>query len=276
MRGSRLSAVGRELSARWHAVFLLAILLSVVPPHTAFSFQLRDEENVPSLTQYVTDETGTLSPEQEEMLDARLKAYDDTSSNQIVVLVVNSVPGADVFSYSMAVAEKNKVGQKGKDNGIVFLVDIGDHKTWFQVGSGLEGVVTDAYASYIADQIVIPEFKSGDYYSGIDKGITALASLIAGTFHADVNRRGRSNPLRGVNPFFLLVLIVPLFRMLFWSRRYSASSRGTRSSGWFFPPFGGFGGGGFGGFGGGGGGFGGGGFSGGGGSFGGGGAGGSW
>ena len=240
-----------------------AFLLIIAVTHFAFS------QTVPSLTQFVTDEAGVLSPEQQGMLDVRLKAYQDTTSNQIVVLVVNSVPGADVFSYSMSVAEKNKVGQKGKDNGIIFLVDIGDHKTWFQVGYGLEGVVTDAYASYISNQIVIPEFKSGDYYNGIDHGITALASLIAGTFQADVNKRENSRPLDRIKPLFFLFLIVPIFRMLFWSRGYSASSRGIRSSGWFFPPFGGFGGGGGGGFGGGG-------FSGGGGSFGGGGAGGSW
>ncbi|MGO9481579.1 MAG: TPM domain-containing protein [Candidatus Kryptoniota bacterium] len=253
-------------------LFLAGFLSFAFGAHTAFSFQQYNPENVPSLTQYVTDQAGVLSPEEQGTLDARLKAYQDSTSNQIVVLVVDSVPGADVFSYSMSVAEKNKVGKKGKDNGIVFLVDIGDHKTWFQVGYGLEGVVTDAYASYISDQIVVPEFKSGDYYDGIDKGITALTALIAGTFHADVSDRGNSNPLRGVNPLFFLFLIAPVFRMLFWSRRYSASSRGARRSGWFFPPMGGFGGGGFGGFGGGGGG----GFSGGGGSFGGGGAGGSW
>lgn len=229
--------------------------------------------NVPTLTQYVTDETGSLSSEQVQALNERLKTYEDTTSNQIVVLVVNSVPQGDVFSYSVAVAEKNKVGQKGKDNGIVFLVDVGDHKTWFQVGYGLEGVVTDAYSSTIANEIVVPEFRNGDYYTGIDKGITALASLIAGTFQADVSRNNRSNPFRGFNPIFILVILAPLLRVLFWSRRYSASSRGIRSSGWFFPPFGGFGGG-FGGSGGGG--FGGGGFSGGGGGFGGGGAGGSW
>ncbi|MFZ1081651.1 MAG: TPM domain-containing protein [Candidatus Kryptoniota bacterium] len=243
-------------------LLVASFLLIGASTHFAFS------QAVPSLTQYVTDEAGVLNPEEQGMLDARLKAYEDTTSNQIVVLVVNSVPGADVFSYSMSVAEKNKVGQKGKDNGIIFLVDVGDHKIWLQVGYGLEGVVTDAYASYISNQIVIPEFKSGDYYNGIDHGITALASLIAGTFHADINQRQSSRPLGKINPFFFLFLIVPVFRMLFWSRRYSTSSRGVRSSGWFFPPFGGFGGGG--------GGFGGGGFSGGGGSFGGGGAGGSW
>ena len=264
------------MTTRWYARQIGVFILVILGPCVAFSFQENNvEKNVPTLTSYVTDETGTLTSQESGALEARLKTYEDTTSNQIVVLVVNSVPGADVFSYSMSVAEKNKVGQKGKDNGIIFLVDVGDHKTWFQVGYGLEGVVTDAYASYISNEIVVPEFRSGDYYTGIDKGITALQSLIAGTFHADVNRRDR-NPLRGVNPFFFFIFLVPLFRLLFWSRRYSATSRGVRRSGMFFPPFGGFGGGGFGGFGSGGGFGGGGGFSGGGGSFGGGGAGGSW
>lgn len=234
-------------------------------------------ENVPSLTQSVTDETGTLSSEQIGMLEARLKTYEDTTSNQIVLLLVGSVPQGDIESYSINVAEKNKIGQKEKNNGLLFLVDVGEHKVRFEVGYGLEGVVTDAYSSYIINEIVIPEFKNGDYYVGINKGITALASLIGGTFTADVSKRNNSNPLKGV-PIIFFVIIFVVFRLLFWSRRYTASSRGIRSGWLFFPLFGGFGGfrgggGGFGGFGGGGG-FGG--FSGGGGSFGGGGASGSW
>jgi len=236
-------------------------------------------KNVPALIQYVTDETGTLSSSQVEILASRLKTYDDTTSNQIVVLLVSSVPQGDIESYSINVAEKNKIGKKEKNNGLLFLVDVGDRKVRFEVGYGLEGVVTDAYSSYIINEIVIPEFKKGDYYNGIDKGITALASLIGGTFTADINKRKSSQPLGKAIPMLFIIIIFIVFRLLFWSRRYSASSHGMRSGGIFFPPFGGFGGfrgggGGFGGFGGGGGGFGG--FSGGGGSFGGGGASGSW
>lgn len=235
--------------------------------------------NVPSLTRYVNDESGTLSSEQVEILETRLKAYEDTTLNQIVLLLVNSVPEGDIESYSISVAEKNKIGQKEKNNGLLFLVDVGDHKVRFEVGYGLEGMVTDAYSSYIENEIVIPEFKNGDYYDGIDKGITALASLIGGTFTADVSKRKNADPLGKAIPTLFFLIIFVVFRLLFWSRRYSASSRGIRSGWLFFPPFGGFGGfrggGGFGGFGGGGGGgFGG--FSGGGGSFGGGGASGSW
>ncbi len=234
--------------------------------------------DIPKLTQFVTDQAGVLTQDQLAMLDDRLRTYQDSTSNQIVVLLVKSVPGGDLFDYSMSVATKNKIGQKGKDNGLLFIVDVGDRKTRFQVGYGLEPVVTDAYSEYIINEIVIPDFKKGDYYSGIDRGITALASLIGGTFHADLKKKnhnggGNFGPLI----FFLIVFLFPL---LFGNRRYGASGRGSGAGLLFLLPFlGGFGGGfrgggGFGGGGFGGGGFGG--FSGGGGSFGGGGAGGSW
>lgn len=248
-------------------IFLLLFVLVA-----AAGFTLGQE--APTLTQFVTDQAAVLTSDQVAALDSRLKTYQDTTSNQIVILIVNSVPEGDIESYSVSVAEKNKIGQKGRDNGLLFTVDVDDHKTRIEVGYGLEGVVTDAYSSYILNEIVIPEFKSGDYYGGIDKGVTALAALIGGTFHADLKKNNRG---RNFLPLIVIIFFVFIFPMLFGNRRYSASSRGIRSGWWFFPPFGGFGGfrgGGFGGFGGGGGGFGG--FSGGGGSFGGGGASGSW
>jgi len=226
-------------------------------------------QEVPALNQYVTDESGTLDQEQIRTLEARLETYEDTTSTQIVVLMVKSIPQGSIESYSIDVVEKNKIGQKEKNNGLLFLVDVGDHKVRFEVAYGLEGVVTDAYSSYIINQIVIPEFRNGDYYSGIDKGITALAALIGGTFTVDINQRTRSRPASRSIPFAFIVIIAAIFRLLFWNRRFYASSRGIRRSGVFLPPIGGFGG-----FRGGG--FGGGGFSGGGGSFGGGGASGSW
>ena len=260
-------------------LLLLVVLAAVGMSQIAFGQSSSDtSSSVPALTQFVTDQAGVLTSDQIATLNARLRTYQDTTSTQIVVLIVNSVPGGDLFDYSMSVAEKNKIGQKGKDNGLLFAVDVGDHKTRIQVGYGLEGVVTDAYSSYILNEIVIPEFKQNDYYDGINKGVTALAALIGGTFHANLKKEhgGGGNPI----PFLVIFAVMFLIPMLFSNRRYSASSRGASSGWWFFPPFGGFGGGGFGGGGfggfggGGGGGFGG--FSGGGGGFGGGGAGGSW
>ncbi|MCL4540518.1 MAG: TPM domain-containing protein [Bacteroidetes bacterium] len=260
---------------KWLPVaFLLFLSLSVV----SFAQSAQNgSTQVPKLTQFVTDQAGVLDQDQLASLDERLRTYQDSTSNQIVVLIVKSVPDGDLFDYSMSVATKNKIGQKGKDNGLLFIVDVGDHKTRFQVGYGLEPVVTDAYSEYIINEIVIPEFKKGDYYGGIDKGITALASLIGGTFHAKPKKNDNGGGNLGPLIFFLIIFLFPL---LFGNRRYGASSRGSGAGLLFLLPFlGGFGGGfrgggGFGGGGFGGGGFGG--FSGGGGSFGGGGAGGSW
>ncbi|HEY9167382.1 MAG TPA: TPM domain-containing protein [Candidatus Kryptonia bacterium] len=257
--------MNRKLLLRFF-VLVAAVLLSAV--------RISNAQSVPALSAYVTDLSGVLSSDQIQALDSRLKTYEDTTSNQIVVLIVKSVPDGDLEGYSMSVAEHNKIGQKGRDNGVLFTVDVGDHKTRFEVGYGLEGSVPDAIASYIIDELVVPDFKNGDYYSGIDKGITAMAAQIGGTFHADLKKhKGHVNAI----PILVFIFFVFIFPMLFGNRRYSASSRGTRSGWWIFPLFlGGFGGGRWGGGGFGGGGFGGGGFSGGGGSFGGGGASGSW
>lgn len=221
--------------------------------------------SVPTLTSRVTDQVGILTEDQRLFLENQLKAFEDSTSNQIAVLIIGSVPGGDIESYSIDVAEKNKLGVKGRDNGILFVIDTGDHKARIEVGYGLESVVPDAIASYIINEIAIPRFRSGEYFNGIEDAVKAIMSAIGGTFHVEKKKKHR------VPDWFVLALFIGFFLFIipavFSNRRYVASSRGYRSGWWWIPP-GGFGGGGFGG--------GGGGFSGMGGSFGGGGASGSW
>lgn len=233
------------------------------------------ELSVPILTKYVTDQTNTLTTQQIEDLEFRLKTYDDTTSNQIVILIISSLEGEDLFDYSIQVAEKNKIGRKGKDNGILILVVKDERKIRIEVGYGLEGVVPDAIASSIIRNIIAPYFKAGNYYEGLKKGIETLQDAIAGTYQAETKNENKIG--------FLTALAIITFIIIFFSiiGRIGGSSKGGwiyYSGGWHSYPkrrsswggfggFGGFGGGGFGG---------GGGFSGGGGSFGGGGASGSW
>lgn len=227
--------------------------------------------NVPTLTRYVTDQTNILTQTEIEDLEYRLKTYDDTTSNQIVVLIISTLEGEDLFDYSIQVAEKNKIGRKGKDNGILILVVKDERKIRIEVGYGLEGVVPDAVASSIIRNIIAPYFKAGNYYEGLRKGIETLQDAIAGTYQAEQKN--------GNNVGFLVAIAIILFMIIFFSIiiRIKGVSRGGwiyYGNGWHSYPkrsssWGGFGG--FGGFGGGGGGF-----SGGGGSFGGGGASGSW
>lgn len=244
-----------------------------------FSVNLYASREIPTLYRYVNDQTNTLTQIQINELEKRLKKYEDTTTNQIVVLIISSLGGEDVVDYSHRVAENNKIGQKGKDNGILILVVKNDRKIRIEVGYGLEEVIPDAVASSIIRNIMIPYFKADNYYEGLSKGIETLQHAIAGTYKVEQEENKSDG--------FIVALILIIVAIIFYSviSTFAQASRGgwkytrggwhtypKRQSGWGgFSGFGGFGGGGFGG-----GGFGGGGFSGGGGSFGGGGASGSW
>lgn len=218
---------------------------------------------VPTLTRYVTDQTNTLSPTQIQELEYRLKTYEDTTSNQIVVLFISSLEGEDLFDYSQRVAEKNRIGQKGKDNGILILVVKDDRKIRIEVGYGLEGVVPDAVASSIIRNIIVPYFKAGNYYEGLKKGIETIQDAIAGTYKAERDDDDLSGLIIGIA---IIIIIIVFFSII---GKFSSGGWVYSSGGWYSYPkrkssWSGF----SGGFGGG--------FSGGGGSFGGGGASGSW
>jgi uncharacterized protein len=219
-------------------------------------------ETVPQLSRYATDLAGVLAQQDLDRLEAFLQDYERQTSNQFVLLIVPSVE-----DYSLRVAEQNGIGKRGKDNGLLFLVAINDRAMRFEVGYGLEGVLTDALTSVIIRDIVAPEFRRGDYMAGVSAGLQAAVKAASGEFTAEDTPRSDRAEKKGGNLFGLVLFLIILFFVL-------KNRKGGRGGGIFFiGPFGGgFGGGGGGSFGGGG--FSG--FSGGGGSFGGGGSSGSW
>lgn len=219
-----------------------------------------------ALTRYVTDATGTLPPETVESLNARLAAFDGQTSTQIVVVVLSTLGGEPLEDASRRIVIGNRMGQKGKDNGVLLLVVRNDRKIRIEVGRGLEGVLTDMLANQIIRHEIVPHFKKDDYAGGIEAGVTAIMAATRNEYTADPKGEGGEGVPIGV----IIVILIIAFIM---SRMRSS---GIRRGGMFPPMGGGFGGGSFGGGGFGGGSFGGGGFSGGGGSFGGGGSSGSW
>ncbi|HYM19799.1 MAG TPA: TPM domain-containing protein [Candidatus Kapabacteria bacterium] len=248
---------------------------------------------VPKLTTRVYDETGTLSTDQKQSLEAKLAYYEDSTSTQIVVVIVNTLGGADVSDYAIQTGNQNHVGQSKKNNGIVILLAKNDHQGFIATGYGMEPTVTDAVASVIFRDILRPALRQNDYYGGISAAIDSIAAASRGEFKGtgtvvvQPRRNERGNGFIFVIVIFILIAIVRaaigtglrrtvvgaqgahhgfmsgFLSALFWSNIF----RGGGGSGSSFGGFGGgsgFSGGGFGGF------------SGGGGSFGGGGAGGSW
>ena len=143
------------------------------------------EVAVPTLTARVTDLTGTLSASQRGALEVGLQAIETRSTNQIAVLMVPSTKPETIEQYSIRVVEAWKLGQKGKDNGLLLLVAKDDHTVRVEVGYGLEGVIPDAVARQVIDGLITPRFKQGDFAGGLTAGVQQLAFLIEGRAAAE-------------------------------------------------------------------------------------------
>ena len=221
----------------------------------------------------INDYAGALTPAERERLEQKLIERERGSTNQVVVAVFRSLDGESLEDFSIRLAQAWRVGRKGLDNGVIFLVFLDDRKMRIEVGYGLEANLTDAVSSSVLRDVVAPRFREGRIADGIGAGLDAIDQAIAGTYRAPAPRAATAGARSGdyLSLIMLLVILggvgVAVIPPLFF---YRSASRGRgwtgRSSGWGGPVGGGWGGGrssgGEGGFGGGGGGFGGGGASG--------------
>ena len=220
------------------------------------------QPKVPALKLWATDLTNTLTKSELDNLNNRLKSYEDSTSNQIVSLMIPSLEGYPIEMFTYEIASKNKIGSQKNDNGVLLLISKDDRKLRIEVGYGLEGVLPDALTSSIIRNVIVPRLKSQEYYLAISDGVDAIISAIGGEYKAD-KKSSENNK-------FPIILIIVIF-IIFWTiiRKsggpflpggvYRSSGSGWGNSGWSSGGSGSFGG-----------------FSGGGGSFGGGGASGSW
>lgn len=247
---------------------LLALLLVLLTFGTMLQAQLPSPPNPPRL---VNDYSGTLSSSQISTLEHKLVAYNDSTSTQILVLLVDDLQGYSIEQYATEIGHSWGVGQEGKNNGAVILVKpkkgSESGKVTIQTGYGIEEYVTDATAKLIIEREMIPSFREDDYYTGIDNAVSVIMDLCSGKFTQDEYAKEEGIP-SWVRLLILIALIIIITRLN--NRNGQSYSGGGHRTVWI--PIGGFGGG----FGGGGG-FSSGGFGGfGGGGFGGGGASGSW
>jgi uncharacterized protein len=259
------------------AVLSLAFLSSSAPAQP---------QAPPPPRNFFTDNAGVVPGDVATRIEGTLREFEKTTSNQVLVVVADRIPEGytSVEEYTNRTAEAWRVGDKGRDNGAVLFVFVGDRKMRIEVGYGLEGALPDALASRIINDEITPSFRQGRYGEGLVAGVDAIIRATKGEYQP-IERKPTRSSGRTVLLFVLLMLFLSVGLPILGqidaiqnSRTYSGrgSMRGRRSGHWGSSGGGFFGGGG--GSWGGGGGFsgGGGGFSGGGGSFGGGGASGSW
>ena len=254
---------------RHKLTLIFGLLLVLLTFGTTLKAQLPSPPNPPRL---VNDYTGTLTAHQVNVLEHKLVAYNDSTSTQILVLLVDDLQGYSVEQYATEIGHSWGVGQQGKNNGAVILVKPKKGSERGQVnintGYGIEEYVTDATAKRIIEKEMIPAFMEDDYYTGIDNAINVIMSLCSGKFTQDEYTNEESVPT-WVTILFIILLFIILHKIS--NNKGQSYSGGGHRTVWI--PMGGFGGGGYSG----GGSFGGGGFGGfGGGGFGGGGASGSW
>ncbi len=236
-------------------IFLYNILFAVI---------LLAQPEIPLLPRYANDFTNTIPQNKLDYLNTELKAFDDSTSNQVVFFMNHSLNGYPLEMFTHEVATKNKIGTKENNNGILFCVAKDDRKMRIEVGYGLEGALPDALASSILRNEVRPYFRNNDYYGGVVAGLSAIIAATKGEYKA----KPKNTQDEGIPIEFIILLIIILFILM------SSGRKGGRGGGFIYYG-GGLGTGGFGSSSGGSsGGFGG--FSGGGGSFGGGGASGGW
>jgi len=250
----------------------------------AFAQQLPPKSNT-----LVTDYTNTLSADEKQRLEDKLVAFNDSTSSQIAIVMLHSIGDYDVNDYAQKLGRAWGIGQKGKNNGIVILVALDDHKMSIQTGYGMEGALPDVITQQIRVNDMNPRFKQGQFYEGLDAGVDDIIKYTKGEYKADPDtKKGHENS--GSSAGFVIIIVVVILLIVFRNRGggggggHVIGSRGGASPFWWLlagSALGrGSGGGGWGGFSGGSGGFGGGGGGGfggfGGGSFGGGGSGGSW
>ncbi|WP_396146889.1 TPM domain-containing protein [Flavobacterium sp.] len=235
----------------------------------------------PSLQTSVYDYAKVLSDSEKQQLEEKLVRYSDSTSTQIVVVTIDNLKGEDIGILAPKWGHEWGVGQAKEDNGVFILLSKEDRKIWIAPGYGVEDKLIAGTTGEIVRNVIVPEFKAGSYYNGLDKGADAIFDVLKGKY-----KGSRKNGLKnGVSPFVILLVLFVIVLIIVSSVKGNGkgngrgggmmrspslldiivlSSLGRNSGGGFGGGFGGSsGGGGFGG------GFGGGGFSGGG-------AGGSW
>lgn len=224
-------------------------------------------KNPPNPARLVNDYANILTPDQNAALEKKLYQFDDSTTSQIVVVIVKSLEGNDVADAAIELGRSWKVGDKKNNNGVVLLVSVNDRKLNISPGYGLEKSLPDLVCQQIIQTIIVPNFKGNDYYAGIDRGTDAIIQATKGEFKAPggYNRRSKGTPFSRI--IFIIVIVIVLLSLFggggnrggtFMSRRgfapmiFPGGWGGNSGGGWSggggsSGGFGGFGGGSFGG-----------------------------
>jgi uncharacterized protein len=168
----------------------------------------QDIPEKPNPARFVNDFVGGLLSQGEiSQLESKLKAYYDTTSTQIAIVIVKSVQPYDISEYAFKLGRSWGVGEKGKNNGIIILWAPGDRKVFIATGYGMEGSITDAYSKRIIEQEIKPRFKELKYYEGLDAAVDKIINYAKGEYKADAEEDDDGGWVFILIVFFIIILI---------------------------------------------------------------------
>ncbi|MDV6344354.1 YgcG family protein [Nitrosomonas sp. Is37] len=192
------------------------------------------EVAIPPLKTRVTDLTHTLSKSEIAQLEQKLADYEIKKGVQVAILIVPTTQPETIEQYSMRVVEAWKLGRKGVDDAVLLLVAKNDRALRIEVGYGLEGVLPDAVAKRIIDEIIVPAFREEDFASGLRAGIEHILKIIEGEpLPSPAIRRdtdvssGPSIILDNIIPILLLFLVLGRILQVMFGRLIGATVAGT-------------------------------------------------
>ncbi len=181
----------------------------------------------PKLQTSVYDEANMLSISEAKRLEQKLIRYaDTTTSTQIVVATITSLQGENIGLYAAEWAHEWGIGQKKEDNGVFILVSKNDRKIWIATGYGVEEKLTDFTSKTIIDQIITPEFKKGNFYTGLDKGAIAIFQVLEGTFKGP----GKKKKDIPIGQLVLLLIFFIIIIKAFSKSNHNNDGRGNRGN----------------------------------------------
>ena len=193
------------------------------------------KSDIPALKGRVNDYSETLSVEESTKLEAKLKSYEDSTSTQIAILMMKSLGNENLENFSIKVAENWKIGQKGKNNGVILLFFMHDKKDRIEVGYGLEPRLTDVTAQWILDKEVKPRFQKKKYYEGIDVATDKIIASLSGEYQQQIAplivEEGKNNSL--AIALVVLALFAGLLGYIHWTISGIAGAIGLPLA-WFF------------------------------------------
>jgi uncharacterized protein len=156
------------------------VVLTILLLATTLSLNAFAVEVPPQPLGRVSDYTGTLTSAETRTIEERLAKFEEETTNQIAVVLISTLSGDKLEDYSTRLAEKWKIGQKGKDNGVILLIVKEDRKIRIEVGYGLEGVLPDAKAGDIIRDDMAPRFRNGKFFAGIQDAVDSIILAVEG------------------------------------------------------------------------------------------------